>query len=258
MPALPRVGRPLKSSGVWAKIVIRFVFGSVWRRSPSGEGRPFVRRSRRRRLGSRLGAVPGGFFSLGRTGSARGPARGVGWERRRRRSHPLLASGLGSSPGGRGGVSLSGAVHFGKGNRTPSSSVRASCGTGVSFSGEASQESPYNGPRPQVRREHPLNLSLSVSGGGETNRDSPSSGERTGKCPSPNRASPGRCPGGGHASCGVREVRRTGALPGASSLIGASRRRCEACLAGVPIRSGRVPNLPRVRLLESAAGSLRW
>ncbi|KAG8612153.1 hypothetical protein MANES_S030952v8 [Manihot esculenta] len=38
-------------------------------------------------------------------------------------------------------------------------------------------------PRPQVRREHPLSLSISISGGKETYQDSPSNGERTGKSP---------------------------------------------------------------------------
>jgi hypothetical protein len=37
--------------------------------------------------------------------------------------------------------------------------------------------------RPQVRRDHPLSLSISISGGKETNEDSPSNGERTGKSP---------------------------------------------------------------------------
>ena len=37
--------------------------------------------------------------------------------------------------------------------------------------------------RPELRQEHPLNLSISISGGKETNQDSPSSGERTGKSP---------------------------------------------------------------------------
>jgi hypothetical protein len=37
--------------------------------------------------------------------------------------------------------------------------------------------------RPQVRRDYPLNLSISISGGKETYKDSPSNGERTGKCP---------------------------------------------------------------------------
>ena len=31
--------------------------------------------------------------------------------------------------------------------------------------------------RPQIRRDYPLNLSISVSGGKETNQDSPSNGE---------------------------------------------------------------------------------
>lgn len=39
-------------------------------------------------------------------------------------------------------------------------------------------------PRPQVRRDYPLSLSISISGGKETNKDSPSNGERTGNSPS--------------------------------------------------------------------------
>lgn len=38
--------------------------------------------------------------------------------------------------------------------------------------------------RPQVRRDYPLSLSISISGGKETNKDSPSNGERTGNSPS--------------------------------------------------------------------------
>lgn len=38
-------------------------------------------------------------------------------------------------------------------------------------------------PRPQVRRDYPLSLSISISGGKETYKDSLSNGERTGKCP---------------------------------------------------------------------------
>ena len=37
--------------------------------------------------------------------------------------------------------------------------------------------------RPQVRRDHPLNLSISISGGKETYKDSLSNGERTGNSP---------------------------------------------------------------------------
>lgn len=37
--------------------------------------------------------------------------------------------------------------------------------------------------RPQVRRDHPLSLSISISGGKETYKDSPSNGERTGNSP---------------------------------------------------------------------------
>uniref|UniRef100_A0A0A9XXU3 Inositol 1,4,5-trisphosphate receptor n=1 Tax=Lygus hesperus TaxID=30085 RepID=A0A0A9XXU3_LYGHE len=40
--------------------------------------------------------------------------------------------------------------------------------------------------RPQIRWDSPLNLSILVSGGKETNQDSLSSCERTGKSPAPN------------------------------------------------------------------------
>ena len=37
--------------------------------------------------------------------------------------------------------------------------------------------------RPELRQDYPLNLSISLSGGKETNKDSLSNGERTGKSP---------------------------------------------------------------------------
>jgi len=36
-------------------------------------------------------------------------------------------------------------------------------------------------PRPEMKRDYPLNLSILLSGGKETNRDSPSNGEWSGK-----------------------------------------------------------------------------
>ena len=36
---------------------------------------------------------------------------------------------------------------------------------------------------PQIRQDYPPNLSILLSGGKETNQDSPSNGERTGKSP---------------------------------------------------------------------------
>ena len=45
--------------------------------------------------------------------------------------------------------------------------------------------------RPQIRRDYPLNLSILISGGKETNKDSLSNGERKGKSPAPNLVSPG-------------------------------------------------------------------
>ena len=39
--------------------------------------------------------------------------------------------------------------------------------------------------RPRIGRHHPPDLSISLSGGKETNQDSLSSGERSGRSPSP-------------------------------------------------------------------------
>lgn len=44
---------------------------------------------------------------------------------------------------------------------------------------------------PQIRRDHPLNLSISISGGRETNQDSPSNGERRGMSSSMKSPAPG-------------------------------------------------------------------
>ncbi|KAL2246091.1 UNVERIFIED_CONTAM: hypothetical protein Sindi_2877300 [Sesamum indicum] len=61
-------------------------------------------------------------------------------------------------------------------------------------------------PRPQVRRDHPLSLSISISGGKETYKDSPSNGERTGNSPNL-RIGRLRCP---NCSLEKRPQRRTG------------------------------------------------
>lgn len=50
-------------------------------------------------------------------------------------------------------------------------------------SGPKAHDDPKSSTRPQVRRDHPLSLSISISGGKETNKDSLSNGERTGKSP---------------------------------------------------------------------------
>lgn len=49
--------------------------------------------------------------------------------------------------------------------------------------------------RPRIRRDYPLDLSISASGGKETNKDSLSSGERTGRSPAPNPVGGSRRPG---------------------------------------------------------------
>ncbi|KAF6197458.1 hypothetical protein GE061_020213 [Apolygus lucorum] len=59
----------------------------------------------------------------------------------------------------------------------------------VQQSGEGSIGSSYErkcGVNVRIRWDSPLNLSILVSGGKETNQDSPSSCERTGKSPAPN------------------------------------------------------------------------
>ena len=49
--------------------------------------------------------------------------------------------------------------------------------------------------RPQIKHDYPLNLSILIGGGKETNKDSLSSGERTGISPKPNPAAQavGKC-----------------------------------------------------------------
>lgn len=78
--------------------------------------------------------------------------------------------------------------------------------------------------RPQIRRDDPLNLSILLSGGKETNQDSLSSGERRGKSPAPNPR-----PTGGRGKCGVRKTACPVSLGGLSpSDRGSARGRCEA------------------------------
>ncbi|KAL0640955.1 hypothetical protein Bca4012_103567 [Brassica carinata] len=64
-------------------------------------------------------------------------------------------------------------------------------------------DDPKSSTRPQVRRDHPLSLSISISGGKETNKDSLSNGE-TGRAQLENRASWRWC------SLEKRPQRRTG------------------------------------------------
>ena len=49
-----------------------------------------------------------------------------------------------------------------------------------------SQRNENQNLRPQSRRDYPLNLSILISGGKETNKDSLSNGERKGKSPALN------------------------------------------------------------------------
>ncbi|KAI3672106.1 hypothetical protein L2E82_53100 [Cichorium intybus] len=107
-------------------------------------------------------------------------------------------------------------------------------------------------PRPQVRRDYPLSLSISISGGKETYKDSLSNGERTGDQPSLKIGRP-RCP---NCSLEKRPQRRTGPKSpgrgrqrGVLEIVGREAnggRRCVpvgcgTAIAGPPIDSGRGP-----------------
>ena len=83
--------------------------------------------------------------------------------------------------------------------------------------------------RPQVGREDPLDLSISLSGGKETNQDSPSSGERSGKSPAPNPRAP----------AGAREVwREEVRVPAEPRRRSPLERGCRSSGAGVrPMRA---------------------
>lgn len=60
---------------------------------------------------------------------------------------------------------------------------RVACFSLVARHGEGMFQCPSEPYGPQVRRGHPLSLSISISGGEETYEDSPSNGERTGSSP---------------------------------------------------------------------------
>lgn len=107
------------------------------------------------------------------------------------------------------------------------------------FLGRKTQETSVR-LRPQIRRDNPLNLSILLSGGKETNQDSLSSGERRGKSPAPNPR-----PTGGRGKCGVRKTVCPVSLGGLSpSDRGSARGRCEA--GNGPRRAGARSSRSRV------------
>ncbi|KAL0746015.1 hypothetical protein Bca101_101484 [Brassica carinata] len=85
----------------------------------------------------------------------------------------------------------------------------------VSRFGPKALDDPKSSTRPQVRRDHPLSLSISISGGKETNKDSLSNGERTGRAQLENRT-PSR------SNCSPEKRLSDG--PGPSSWKGAPER----------------------------------
>ncbi|KAK2812124.1 hypothetical protein Q5P01_000070 [Channa striata] len=129
------------------------------------------------------------------------------------------------------------------GNHRPCPVARRRRRAGVP--GDQPREPPPPGPgattptdldsRPQIRRDDPLNLSILLSGGKETNQDSLSSGERRGKSPAPNPR-----PTGGRGKCGVRKTACPVSLGGLSpSDRGSARGRCEAVCPGDSTRRAR-------------------
>ncbi|KAG2240671.1 hypothetical protein Bca52824_097130 [Brassica carinata] len=75
----------------------------------------------------------------------------------------------------------------------------------VSRFGPKALDDPKSSTRPQVRRDHPLSLSISISGGKETNKDSLSNGELNRRAQLENRT-----PSALNCSLEKRPQRRTG------------------------------------------------
>ena len=108
-----------------------------------------------------------------------------------------VGTGTGSAPGlGRKAACGNTTQHSERARRTPARPASGGTGDGAArVSGESHHP---GGPhahsttrlRPQIRRDDPLNLSILLSGGKETNKDSLSSGERRGKSPAPNPRPP--------------------------------------------------------------------
>ena len=63
---------------------------------------------------------------------------------------------------------------------TPGTGASDEARVTVSSCGVSALPSRVSCSESQIRRDHPLNLSISISGGKETNKDSPSNGERSG------------------------------------------------------------------------------
>ena len=102
----------------------------------------------------------------------------------------VLASSNGTSPSARSARALPGRLRVDETapaseKRTRTVTVRAQRGPQAAVDEKKNTTDAF---RPQIRRDYPPNLSILISGGKENNRDSPSSGERTGKSPSPNLA----------------------------------------------------------------------
>lgn len=79
--------------------------------------------------------------------------------------------------------------------RYSTAALRGAMRTGVADLGSAGRTRCPRHFRPRIRRDYPLDLSISASGGKETNQDSLSSGERTGRSPAPNPVGGSRRPG---------------------------------------------------------------
>ncbi|KAL0642134.1 LOW QUALITY PROTEIN: hypothetical protein Bca4012_103130 [Brassica carinata] len=125
------------------------------------------------------------------------------------------------------------------------------------IAGRSALDDPKSSTRPQVRRDHPLSLSISISGGKETNKDSLSNGERTGRAQLENRTSSA-------LNCSLRSVLSDG--PGPSSLERGAREgespSCGPCRTTQALSTSRVvwecsPNRA-VNSVKAKYGRDRW
>ena len=135
------------------------------------------------------GAAAGGPRCLRAARVTRAPA-GAG-SPRRRRSAPAGENGGkrfgcgGAGPGPGPVPSLRGSVRLPASGRGATTALSLPPSLPLGAGGAAAAAATFR-LRPQIRRDNPLNLSILLSGGKETNKDSLSSGERRGKSPAPN------------------------------------------------------------------------
>lgn len=169
--ARPRVGAIKQTAGLLQR---RDAVKASLRARPSRSGRRSSQGERRDRGGR---AAPGqephpaSPQERSRTAPRGGPGRGLGGVRAPRDVISLVRATRRTRV--RGAATRP---------RATQSAHRLGCGSAAPERALASTV------RPRIGRDYPLGLSILLSGGKETNKDSPSSCERTGKSPAPNPA----------------------------------------------------------------------